>query len=130
MKFILAQILLLSTLLAALQAVPSIEGPELLNSCMTVHAVNGDEILLLKNSYVALNSVSPNIKCVTKCVLEKLGYIDRNGALLGEVILKSFPDPYLNGELRKSLADCSQIAGANACDRAFNMLVCIEQHTW
>ncbi|XP_023162696.2 general odorant-binding protein 56h [Drosophila hydei] len=125
MKNKFACILLLSCLISYLAA----ESVEMaVSSCMTENGVSEQELSSLKSGDVKLEDVKDNVKCASQCVFAKLGFMNSKGVLQNAKVLDFFKDEPLKGQAEKALEACGSVSGANPCDTAFQIMVCLEKH--
>jgi len=69
-----------------------------------------------------------NIKCATQCIFVKMGFMSDKGKLQNDKILEFAPNAQIKAKLQEALNACGNTVGANPCDTAFQMLVCLDKN--
>ncbi|KAH8402384.1 hypothetical protein KR009_011805 [Drosophila setifemur] len=81
----------------------------------------------VESGKISHSNATDRHKCYTWCKLNEFDFVDSFGELrldnIKAVLVKG--GKKLSDELDRALDKCSQIEGANDCDRAFLMYVCI-----
>ncbi|XP_017864744.1 PREDICTED: general odorant-binding protein 56h [Drosophila arizonae] len=128
MKSKFACILLFSCLISYVVAQKPEMTQQVVSSCMTENGVTEQELNGLKSGEVKLEDVKDNVKCASQCIMAKLGFMNSKGVLQDDKIMDFFKDGPMQGQAEKALEACGSTTGANPCDTAFQIMVCLEKH--
>lgn len=97
----------------------------ILQECMSESGVTEQDLADLKSGKTKPEEAKDNVKCATQCLLVKSGFMDDKGTVMTKKILSEYTDAGLKAKMEKGLATCANTKGANPCDTAFQITVCM-----
>ncbi|XP_034478761.1 uncharacterized protein LOC117785000 [Drosophila innubila] len=119
---------LLFSCLTGLLMVSAAKNPfPILEACMSENGVTLQDFEDIKSGKMQPENAKDNIKCATQCMFVKLGFMNDKGQLNNEKILEFVPNAPLKAKMQDALAACGNTVGANPCDTAFQILVCLDK---
>ncbi|EDV98275.1 general odorant-binding protein 56h [Drosophila grimshawi] len=104
--------------------------PQLMKQCLEETKVSEPELKEFMNSGMMTNP-NENIKCYTKCLMEKQGHMV-NGQFQADAMMATLRNvPQLKdklAEISSGVDACKAIGGTNDCDKAFKISMCLKEH--
>lgn len=99
-------------------------------ACLDEAKVSEDELKQFIQNGMNVNEATENIKCHTKCLMQKLG-MWKDGVLDADAKAKELMQlPKYSGhdaEIIQIVNNCKNEKGANECDTVFNIAMCIKK---
>ncbi|XP_017836468.1 general odorant-binding protein 56h-like [Drosophila busckii] len=125
MKIIVGLTLLLSCCMALILADPGQDAEKIWKDCMTENGITEKDIDDLKSGATKLEDAKDNMKCGSQCLFAKFGFMDDKGMLLKDAIMQFPIEPAMKPKVEKALATCGDTKGANPCDTAYQISMCL-----
>lgn len=94
------------------------------HECMDHEKVELEE--LGKSRSGSLENPSQNLKCFYRCIMEKMG-IMKEGKLLDDKVAEMFNKNQNKDDALHVYNECKSMKGANDCDTAFKVTMCLDK---
>lgn len=91
---------------------------------MDQEKVELEEIGKLRSGNV--DNPSHNMKCFSRCIMEKMG-IMKEGKLLDDKVMEIFNKNQNKDDAVHTYNECKSMKGANDCDTAFKVTMCMDK---
>ncbi|XP_017051033.1 general odorant-binding protein 56h [Drosophila ficusphila] len=118
----------LAVLLAMGQCDPDFR--QIMQQCMQSNQVTEADLKEFMTSGMQGNA-SENLKCYTKCLMEKQGHL-ANGQFNAQALLDTLKNvPQFKDkmeEIASGVNACKDMKGTNDCDTAFRVTMCLKEH--
>lgn len=89
--------------------------------CLLTSGLKIDSLKALQTGDIAVNG--DQVKCLVKCFFEKAGFMDTNGKLQEEVIVRQLGQMMPQDQVQKLVQNCN-VQGDDACDTAYRATEC------
>ncbi|XP_037714451.1 general odorant-binding protein 56h [Drosophila subpulchrella] len=103
---------------------------QIMQECMQSTQVSEADLKEFMSSGMQSNA-KDNLKCYTKCLMEKQGHLT-NGQFNAQALLDTLKKiPQIQDrleEISSGVNACKDIKGTNDCDTAFKVTMCLKEH--
>uniref|UniRef100_A0A8D8L6X1 General odorant-binding protein 56d n=2 Tax=Culex pipiens TaxID=7175 RepID=A0A8D8L6X1_CULPI len=89
--------------------------------CLLTSGLRIDSLKALQTGDIAVNG--DQVKCLVKCFFEKAGFMDGEGKLQQEVIVRQLGQMMGQDQVQKLVDNCN-VQGVDACDTAYKATEC------
>ncbi|XP_037952524.1 general odorant-binding protein 56h-like [Teleopsis dalmanni] len=128
------QVVAIFALLTTLVTLTMCDNPDFkanIMKCMEETKISRDELKAFYANGSKSADAKDNIKCYMKCMMEKMGHL-KNGVFDDASAARSLKNwPQLKdhqAEVDEAIQDCKKEKGANDCETAFKITMCLKEH--
>ncbi|KAL5288565.1 Obp56h.2 family protein [Megaselia abdita] len=118
--FIIAAVFLVAGVFAHMPQM----GEQFKKECADQEKIDAAELEKLRSG--SLDNPSENLKCYSRCLVEKGGFF-KDGMFVDEKVKEFFNSSPKKDALLASFEECKKIKGSNDCDTAFKGCTCMHK---